>query len=258
MDTNGISYLNFLYFLIFLIPMMAVTWKMNLSVNKRLVIAVSRMILQLSLVGIFLQYIFKLDKGWLNLLYVFLMMLVASFSVMKSCNRKEAPYLPIILFSFALPNTVMMLFFNRFIADIDVILSAQHTIPIAGMLLGNSLNSIIIAVNRFYSDLKEGEKEYFMMLGMSGSRSEAIRPYFRTALLTALNPTLASIETIGLVALPGMMTGQILGGALPLTAIKYQIAIMLAIMIVRFAAAALTIFMTTRLAFDDFDIPAGP
>jgi len=93
------------------------------------------------------------------------------------------------------------------------------------------------------------------MLGICANRREALEPYFRRALLTALNPTLASIETLGLVALPGMMTGQILGGALPLTAIKYQIAIMLAILIVRFVAASLTIFMTIHLAFDDFDIP---
>ena len=81
-----------------------------------------------------------------------------------------------------------------------------------------------------------------------------MKPYFKDAVLSSINPTLASIETIGLVALPGMMTGQILGGAIPLTAIKYQIAIMLAIFISRYFSAILSIFFTSGIAFDDFDM----
>jgi len=255
METDSIRYINFLWFLVFLVPLGYLNYRFKIKINKRMIRAILRMAVQLSLVGLFLQYVFQLDNGLINLGYVLLMMTVASFSVMKSCGKQHPRFLPLILLSFAVPNLVMLLFFNTFIADLDSVLSARHTVPVAGMLLGNSLNSIIVAVNHFYSTMKDNQKEYLTMLSLSGSRVEALRPYFRQALMTALNPTVASIETMGLVALPGMMTGQILGGALPLTAIKYQIAIMLAILVVRYFAAILTILLTALKSFDEFDIP---
>jgi len=91
-------------------------------------------------------------------------------------------------------------------------------------------------------------------LSLCGNRSEALSPYFKNAVASSVNPTLASIETIGLVALPGMMSGQILGGAIPLSAIKYQIAIMIAIMITRYFSAILVILFTAVNAFDEYDV----
>lgn len=255
METGGINYVSFLWFLVFLIPLAYMNYRLRFKLNKRMVLAIARMMIQLSLVGLFLQYVFKLDNNMINISYVLLMMTVASFSVMKSCAKQQLRFLPLILLSFAVPNLLMLLFFNTFIVDLETILSARYTIPVAGMLLGNSLNSIIVAVNHFYNSVHENRREYFTSLSLSGSRIEALRPYFRQALMTTLNPTLASIETIGLVALPGMMTGQILGGALPLTAIKYQIAIMIAILVVRYFAAILTIVLTALFSFDDFGIP---
>lgn len=79
-------------------------------------------------------------------------------------------------------------------------------------------------------------------------------PYFRDALKSAINPTLASIETIGLVALPGMMTGQMLGGSVPLTAIKYQMAISASILLARYFSCLFTILLTLPYGFDEYDM----
>lgn len=83
---------------------------------------------------------------------------------------------------------------------------------------------------------------------------EAVLPYFRNALITALKPTIASMATIGIVSLPGMMTGQILGGSPPQTAIKYQIAIMIAILMSVSLSVTLTIFFTMRSSFNEYGI----
>jgi putative ABC transport system permease protein len=127
-------------------------------------------------------------------------------------------------------------------------------ITIGGMLLGNCLSGNIICINNFYKTLKQNQNEYLYSLSVSGNKIEALTPYFRNAILASVNPTIASIETIGLVALPGMMTGQILGGAIPFTAIKYQIAIMIAILITRYFCSILSILFTSIRAFDEFDI----
>ena len=102
------------------------------------------------------------------------------------------------------------------------------------MLLGNSLTGIIISINAFYRGIQDDESAYFQRLSLSASRKEALLPYYKNAIAASLNPTIASLETMGLVALPGMMTGQILGGSSPIVAIKYQIAIILAILIARY------------------------
>jgi putative ABC transport system permease protein len=111
------------------------------------------------------------------------------------------------------------------------------------MVLGNCLRADIIGLKSFYGSLAKDERAYHQSLAQGARLHEAIHPYFRDALQSALMPTVASMATIGLVALPGMMTGVILAGADPLTAIKYQITIMIAIL----TGTGLTVFLAIRL-----------
>jgi putative ABC transport system permease protein len=111
------------------------------------------------------------------------------------------------------------------------------------MILGNCLRADIIGLNNFYQSIHKNEKAYHQSLAYGASLTEAVSPFFRDALKSALAPTIASMATIGLVSLPGMMTGVILAGADPFTAIKYQIAIMIAI----FSGTAITVFLAIRL-----------
>jgi putative ABC transport system permease protein len=179
---------------------------------------------------------------------------VASFATIKSCGFKGKKFIIPLFFAFIIPNVIVLLFFNIFVIRLDNIFNAQYMITIAGMLLGNSLSGNIICINNFYKAIKENQNEYFYALSLSGSKIEALTPYFKNAVSASVNPTIASIETIGLVSLPGMMTGQILGGAIPLTAIKYQIAIMVAILIGRYFSGILSIIFMSFKAFDDYDI----
>ncbi|MFP4259379.1 MAG: ABC transporter permease [Desulfovermiculus sp.] len=98
-------------------------------------------------------------------------------------------------------------------------------------------------MNNFYQAIKTNEKAYHQSLAYGAGLTEALTPFFREALRSALAPTLASMATIGLVSLPGMMTGVILAGSDPFTAIKYQIGIMIAI----FSGTSITVFLGIRL-----------
>jgi putative ABC transport system permease protein len=122
------------------------------------------------------------------------------------------------------------------------------------MILGNCLRADIIGLNHFYQSIHKNEKSYHQSLAYGAALTEAVNPFFRDALRSAIAPTIASMATIGLVSLPGMMTGVILAGADPFTAIKYQIAIMIAI----FSGTAITVFLAIRLtvanSFDAFGI----
>ncbi len=254
MNVEEVSYLSIASLLILIIPVLVINRKLRIGLNKEIFYAIARMVIQLSLVGLFLQSIFRLNNPFLNLAYLLFMIMVASFSAARSCNFQLFKlFIPLFL-AFILPNVIVLLFFNAFVISLDHLFNARYMITIGGMLLGNCLNGNIISVNRFYQAIKQNKNEYYYSLSLSTNKIEALRPYFKDAVLASINPTIASIETIGLVALPGMMTGQILGGVLPLTAIKYQIAIMIAILIARYFSAILAIIFTSFQAFDENDV----
>jgi len=120
------------------------------------------------------------------------------------------------------------------------------------MVLGNILRSNVIGLDRFYSELGRREHEYIHYIFLGASFKEAVKPFLREAFKAAVTPQIATLATIGLVALPGMMTGQILGGSSPSVAIKYQIMIMIAIFVSVSISTFLSIYFSTKLSFDKF------
>ena len=102
-------------------------------------------------------------------------------------------------------------------------------IPIAGMVLGNSMNGIALALDRLFAETRSRAGEIEGLLALGASPWEAVRDPLRASLRAGLTPILNSLKAVGLVFIPGMMTGQILGGADPLTAVRYQIVVMLMI-----------------------------
>lgn len=244
---------NLLYLIMPLIPIIVFNHHFKLPINKQITYSLFRMVVQLSLIGLVLQYFFDLNNGWVNVLYVTFMMTIATRAMLKAADMPTKIFGPYLWVAVFIPHICILLFFTVLVLDLDNVLDARYFIPIGGMLLGNSLSGNILAISNFYSRLKDQEKKYYYRLALSANRSEALAPYFRFALKSSINPTLASMETIGLVALPGMMTGQILGGSIPITAIKYQIAIMVAIFVARYLTAVLAIWLTSKKAFDAYD-----
>ncbi|WP_099191812.1 ABC transporter permease [Tepidibacter mesophilus] len=254
MNVQEVSYLSIVSLVFFILPIVIINYKLGISINKKIFFSIGRMVIQLTLVGVFLQYLFDLNNPYFNFLYLVFMIFIASFSTVKSCDLNIKKFIIPLFLSFIIPNIIVLMFFNAFVVKTDNIFNAQYMITIAGMLLGNNLSGNIICINNFHNNIRENKEEYYYFLSISANKIEALKPYFKNAVLSSVNPTIASIETIGLVSLPGMMTGQILGGAIPLTAIKYQIAIMVAILIVRYFGAILSLILTGSKMFDEYDI----
>ncbi|MEQ1529321.1 MAG: ABC transporter permease, partial [Methylococcales bacterium] len=131
---------------------------------------------------------------------------------------------------------------------------ARYLVPLAGMILGNCLQNNVITLERFFSAVRRNENEYATFLMLGATRWEAVRPYFRDAVKAAINPTIAGMSTMGLVSLPGMMTGQILGGSEPWLAVKYQIAIMICIFTSATVASIINLKLSISIAFNAFDV----
>jgi putative ABC transport system permease protein len=234
------------------VPPLIISYWLKLGIVKRTLISTARMGLQLAFVGLYLHYIFELNNSWINVGYLLLMTVIASFSAIKSCNLKWRIFFFRFFISSLLPLVVLVLYFDWLIIDLDNLFDARYLIPIGGMMLGNTLKANVIGVDRFFSSLKSQRESYESLLAFGASRGQALKPFYREALRASVNPMLATMATVGLVSLPGMMTGQILGGSLPVTAIKYQIAIMTAIFCNNILSVLLTLWLTSPIAFNKF------
>jgi putative ABC transport system permease protein len=254
LGAKDISYLSlFFCFLLLVIPI-GISLYFKVKLIKSTLIAVFRMAIQLALIGLFLEYIFKLNNPMVNILWVLIMIVVASFTVIgRSELNLKIFYLPIFI-SFIISNALVVIYFTSIVIKLDNILEAKYLIAISGMLLGNCLRSNIIGITHFYENIKRDENRYLYNLSLGASKYEVLLPYFSNSISIAMKPTIASMSVIGLVSLPGMMTGQILGGSNPLVAIKYQMAIMIAILVSTGLSVLLTILFTVRSSFNSYGI----
>ena len=242
-----------MYYGLLIIPLGAMLWIQVPIVGKTLV-AIVRMTVQLAFVGLYLQVVFKLNNPWVNLLWLMAMVTVADFSVIRGVGLRLRPFLVPLFVALVIGTAIPLLFFVGLLLRRPGLMDAQYVIPIGGMILGNCLRADIIGIKTFYESLQKGEKEFLLTLAQGARISEAIMPYMRDACEAALMPTVATMATIGLVALPGMMTGVILGGTNPVTAIKYQMAIMVAIFTGTAITVVLAILFTIRTSFTPYGV----
>ncbi|MBW6513671.1 MAG: ABC transporter permease [Candidatus Syntrophosphaera sp.] len=250
-----ISYLGLgLSALLLVIPVL-IFLHLKLGLIRQLFTSFARMIVQLAVIGLVLQFIFGQMNLWLTLLWLLVMLANAIFTLRGRLKFQKRILLPIVAMALAFTSLVVMPWILLLVVRPQPFFAPMFAIPIYGMVLGNSMNSCALALERFESGLSENWRAYYTRLSLGASLWEAILPPFKKAMQASLMPQLLTIASIGVVSLPGMMTGQILGGASPLVAIKYQMMIMISI----FSGVTLTDYVAIRLylsrRFDRYYLP---
>jgi putative ABC transport system permease protein len=238
------------FFVLLIIPGLLFRY-LDLHLTREMIIGFTRMVLQLSLVAIYLEYIFAWDNMLINTLWILLMVLVANGAILRQSGLSFPRFIAVIYPCYALLAMAILASF-LIVLDTEVLFSARYLIPLAGMIFGNILRTNVVALDRFYAQLLRREDEYMAYVSMGATRGEAIRPFVREACKAAFGPQLAAVSTMGLVALPGMMTGQILGGSSPAVAIKYQLMIMVAIFLTSSLSSFLVIMVSSLKSFDAY------
>lgn len=240
-----------LFLLLFTIPLIIFQY-LQIRMSKTMLWSALRMIIQLFLVALYLEYIFALDSPLISCLWVLVMIIITNLTVLKRSGLPAKTFALPVFGAFALTTLVITASF-LVVFDIRVLFSARYLIPLEGMVLGNILRANIVGLERFYARLKSGQDEYIQYITLGATRQEALRPFLQEAYQAAIAPQMATMATMGLISLPGMMTGQILGGNPPGLAIKYQIMILTAI----FNAASLSVILAINFSamrvFDRFD-----
>jgi len=252
MGVQDISWVDLgLGYLLLVIPLLAFRYYQTGLVRSTL-IAIARMTVQLLMVGAYLGVIFKWNNAWVNILWVVAMVVIAAFTIVKRSELSRKLFLIPVLIAIAVSVLLVDLYFLGVVVRLDFLFDARYFIPITGMLIGNCLSNDIVALNTYYHSLTREQTLYRFALANGATRGEALGGFMRDALKKSLNPTIATTAVVGLISLPGMMTGQILGGSDPMVAIKYQIMIMITIMVSTLLTVILSILICNRFVFDGF------
>lgn len=252
MEQIDISISGFLLgFLLLVVPLYFLHY-FRTGLVKDTIVSVLRMTIQLFLVGIYLKYLFKWNLWWVNVLWVALMIFIASYTILQ---RVKLPVKKLILsISASLFSTVLVVdpYFMGAVVQLDYIFEARYFIPVSGMIMGNMLSSNVLALNTFFSSIDRERQYYLYMLANGASAAEATAPFIREAIVKSFNPAIASMAVMGLISLPGAMTGQILGGSSPDTAIKYQIMLMITIFTSSLISALLSLWLCRKQFFNGY------
>ncbi|MDR0306859.1 MAG: ABC transporter permease [Chitinispirillales bacterium] len=211
-----------------LIIVLLIMKKCKINQTKLLVAASFRMTAQLALAGLVLTYILKNPHPVFTLAYLLLMTgfaIYVTLSRNKSINKK---FKIIVGFSLALTGLSIVCFFIMAVVGVNIF-NPQYTIPISGMIIGNAMTGVSLGLRVFNENIKSKQLRIDSLLNIGVTPQKILIPFVNQAVETALLPTLYSMIGMGIISLPGMMTGQILSGTLPATAILYQIAIIIAI-----------------------------
>ena len=215
------SYLNLSLTLIFVLIPFFLSKHFKLGLEKDTVIATVRSIIQLLAVGYILQFVFESESYIFIILMVLLMIGAAVQNARKKgISIRGITWKLIVTYSFIEILTQSILIGLKIIPP-----TAQYIIPISGMLIGNSMVLSILFLNRFTSEVENRRDETELILTLGGTPKQSIHHSLMAAIRASTIPTIESQKTIGLVQLPGMMSGQIIAGADPVQAVMFQLLI---------------------------------
>jgi putative ABC transport system permease protein len=229
----------------------ALAWQRRIGQSRDLLWGSLRMVLQLLAVGYALRWIFA-ARHPLPTVLMLLVMGGFSLQIMAGRLRHKLPgFYRIVSFSLFAGCGGVTLYFCLLVVAPSPWYEPRYLIPLAGMIIGNSINGACLAVERLAAEMKERQAEIEAALCLGASPRMACQEPLRNAFRAALLPMVNTMAAMGVVSLPGMMTGQILSGTDPLIAVKYQIAIMCAIVGSVALTSALLLLQGYRTYFTD-------
>lgn len=251
MDKSVINLTNsqMLLTYVFVVIAMVITSFNGLNRNKEFIIGTIRMTVQLFIAGFVLVYIFDSSSIVLSTLMILLMEFFAIFNIVSSKKGQLSKGLIGSIVIAQLIGTIFtLIFFLILVVRPDPIYDPQYLIPLGGMIIGNSMTGINLALNQMLKSIENKRVNIEGALMLGASPRMAMDKIIQDAFDTAITPSLNGIKNMGIITLPGMMTGQILGGVSPLIAIRYQIAIMTAIL----SSVTICVFFFLRFGYKRF------
>ena len=208
----------------------------RVGLARDVIIGGVRTVLQLFLVGYVLIYVFELNQWYWVVLALLVMLGLATKEAVGRQDKQSPRLFGIVGVAMLIGSGLTLVYVGGAVVHMDPWYNPRYLIPLFGMIVGNAMNAAALAAERLTGeiDARRGEIEAYLALG--ARPAFAARDAVRRAIRASMIPMVNSLMVVGIVALPGMMTGQIIAGASPLTAVRYQILVMFMLM----AAVAVT------------------
>lgn len=233
-SVQAIPLLNLVLVFIPVFLVVGILWKWSLSPGNA-AYALGRMLVQLLLIGYCLMYIFETENFLMVVAVLVVMVTVSSWIALGTVKTRRRTLYKQALISIFIGGGVVLAIVTQGVLHLDPWYLPQYMIPLAGMVFANSMNAVSLAVERMNAELER-------QIDFDDARN--------IAMYAAMIPTINSMLAVGLVSLPGMMTGQILSGISPLVAARYQIMVMCMI----FAAGGLSTAMFLEMSREKFTV----
>ncbi len=228
------------------------SWQ-RLGLEIQLAIATGRTVLQLLVVGYVLAIVFAIDKPLPVLGILLVMLTIATITARNRIGKKIPRLLAVVFGSMFFSTALTLSYTNLLIIQPETWYEPQYLIPLAGIVLGSAMNGAAIAGERLVSTITSSRLEIETHLSLGATPQQAVELYRKDAIRAGLIPILNQMMVVGLVTLPGIITGQLLSGIDPLNAASYQILILF---MLAFASLTTTVLVTQGLARQFFNAQA--
>lgn len=225
----------------------------QLGLGRRLVVAAVRATVQLALLGLVLQWVFERRQLGVVLTLMVAMGLVAGWEAVRRTTRRAPGVLPAAMTIMVATSLAVTAYGLGLVIGSDPWWDPRYAIPILGMVLGNALNGISLGLETALAGFDSDRDRVEALLALGATRAEASREVVQRSVRTGLVPILNSMVAVGVISIPGMMTGQILGGEDPADAARYQLFILFSIAGGVALGTTGVVLAARRLLFDDRD-----
>ncbi|HLO89481.1 MAG TPA: iron export ABC transporter permease subunit FetB [Nostocaceae cyanobacterium] len=222
--------------------------KLGLELN--LALATGRTILQLAVLAYILEFVFVIGNAWVVLAILAILLTIGAIVTRNRISQKIPRVLPIVWATIGLSTVLTLVYANFLIIQPAKWYEARYLVPLAGILLGNAMNTAAVAGDRLVSNISQLSTDIETHLSLGATPEQAVSQYRKDAIKTAFAPTLNQMMLIGLVTIPPFTNGQLLGGVSPLDAISYEIVLMFLVAATNLLTAILVTKALSRQFFN--------
>ena len=241
------NYITLSITLIFVLMPIILSKTLRLQLETDMIIATIRSIIQLLIVGYILKFVFDSN----SFLYIFLMVLLMILAATQNA-RKKGKKIKGITWKIAVTLIIVESLTQGILLGFQIVpATAQYIISISGMVIGNSMVLSILFLNRFTAEVESHEDETELILSLGGTPKQAIHQQLIQSIKASMIPTIEAQKTMGLVQLPGMMSGQIIAGADPIQAVQFQLLILFLLLTTAAFTSVLLGFLSYPTLFNE-------
>lgn len=241
------TYLTLSITLIFVLIPIILSKTLRLQLENDMIVATIRSIIQLLIVGYILKFVFDSNSFIYIFLMVLLMIVAATQNARKKGNRIKG-----ITWKIAITLIVVEVLTQGILLGFQIVpATAQYIISISGMVIGNSMVLTILFLNRFTAEVESYQDETELILSLGGTPKQAIHQQLIQSIKASMIPTIEAQKTMGLVQLPGMMSGQIIAGADPIQAVQFQLLILFLLLTTAAVTSVLLGFLSYPMLFNE-------